>query len=120
MEWNPDYRYKLLGRLIHANGQYMIAFDLNATETYQRTFSEGVKPKTSKTPVFPAGWQDQFGLSYKEHQQSMQINIFDGYRLTSFFRRCQFCFGLNALVIGTVINEHRIKVCQKSSGNLKG
>lgn len=21
MEWNPDYRYKLLGRLIHANGQ---------------------------------------------------------------------------------------------------
>lgn len=83
MEWNPDYRYKLLGRLIHANGQYMIAFDLNATETYQRTFSEGVKPKTSKTPVFPAGWQDQFGLSYKEHQQSMQINIFDGYAIYS-------------------------------------
>ena len=23
MEWNPDYRYKLLGRLIHANGQYI-------------------------------------------------------------------------------------------------
>ena len=83
MEWNPDYRYKLLGRPIHANGHYMIAFDLNATETYQRTFSEGVKPKTSKTPVFPAGWQDQFGLSYKEHQQSMQINIFDGYAIYS-------------------------------------
>ena len=60
MLWNPDYRYKLLGRLIHANGQYMIAFDLNA-----------------------AGWQDQFGLSYKEHQQSMQINIFDGYAIYS-------------------------------------
>ena len=38
MEWNPDYRYKLLGKLIHANGQYMIAFDLTATEVYQRTF----------------------------------------------------------------------------------
>ena len=83
MEWNPDYRYKLLGRLIHANGQYMIAFDLNATETYQRTFPEGSKPKTSRTPVFPAGWQDQFGLPYKEHQQSMQINIFDGYAIYS-------------------------------------
>lgn len=83
MEWNPDYRYKLLGRLIHANGQYMIAFDLNATETYQRTFQEGSKPKTSRTPVFPAGWQDQFGLPYKEHQQSMQINIFDGYAIYS-------------------------------------
>ena len=83
MEWNPDYRYKLLGKLIHANGQYMIAFDLTATEVYQRTFPEGAKPKTSRTPVFPAGWQDQFGLPYKEHQQSMQINIFDGYAIYS-------------------------------------
>ena len=83
MEWNPDYLYKILGRLIHANGQYMIAFDLNATETYQRTFPEGSKPKTSRTPVFPAGWQDQFGLPYKEHQLSMQINIFDGYAIYS-------------------------------------
>ena len=61
----------------------MIAFDLNATETYQRTFAEGAKPKTSRTPVFPAGWQDQFGLPYKEHQQSMQISIFDGYAIYS-------------------------------------
>lgn len=83
MEWNPDYRYKLLGRLIHANGQYMIAFDLNATETYQRTFPDGEKPKMSRTPVFPAEWQDQFGLSYKDHQLSMQINIFDGYAIYS-------------------------------------
>ena len=83
MDWNPDYRYKLLGKLVHANGQYMIAFDLNATEVYQRTFPEGGKPKTSRTPVFPAGWQDQFGLPYNEHQQSMQINIFDGYAIYS-------------------------------------
>ena len=33
--------------------------------------------------MFPAGWQDQFGLPYKEHQQSMQINIFDGYAIYS-------------------------------------
>lgn len=83
MDWNPDYRYKLLGKLIHANGEYMIAFDLTATEVYQRTFTEGAKPKSSRTPVFPAGWQDQFGLPYKEHQQSMQINIFDGYAIYS-------------------------------------
>ncbi len=83
MEWNPDYRYKLLGKLIHANGQYMIAFDLNATEVYERTSQEGSQTRTSKVPVFPAGWQDQFGLPYKEHQQSMQINIFDGYAIYS-------------------------------------
>lgn len=83
MDWNPNYRYKLLGKLIHANGEYMIAFDLNATEVYQRTFSDTGKPKTSRTPVFPAEWQDQFGLPYREHQQSMQIDIFDGYAIYS-------------------------------------
>ena len=83
MGWNPDYRYKLLGKLIHANGEYMIAFDLTATEVYQRTFTEGSKSKNSRTPVFPAEWQDQFGLPYKEHRQSLQINIFDGYAIYS-------------------------------------
>ena len=79
MNWNPKYRYKLLGRLIHSNGEYLIAFDLNAPEVYQRTFTEGEKPKTSRTPVFPSEWQTQFGLPYNVHKQSMQINIFDGY-----------------------------------------
>lgn len=83
MDWNPDYRYKLLGKLIHANGEYLIAFDLTATEVYQRTFPEGAKPKTSRTPVFPAEWQDQFGLPFSEHRQSMQVNIFDGYAVYS-------------------------------------
>jgi hypothetical protein len=79
MDWNSDYRYKLLGKVIHANDEYLIAFDLSATEVYQRVFKDGGKPKTSRTPVFPEGWQNQFGLPFKEHRNSMQINIFDGY-----------------------------------------
>ena len=81
MGWNPDYRYKLLGKLIHANGEYLIAFDLTSTEVYQKTFPEGAKPKVSRTPVFPSDWQDQFGLPFNKHRQSMQINIFDGYAI---------------------------------------
>ena len=83
MGWNPNYKYKLLGRLIHANGEYLIAFDLHSTEVYQRTEIEGQKPKVSRQPVYPAGWQDQFGLPFNEHSQSMQINIFDGYAVYS-------------------------------------
>jgi len=83
MDWNPKYRYKLLGKLIHSKGTYMIAFDLNATEVYQKTFPDGEKPKISRTPVFPAEWQNQFGLPFNEHKQSMQINIFDGYAIYS-------------------------------------
>jgi hypothetical protein len=81
MGWNPDYRYKLLGKVIQANDEYLLAFDLTATEVYQKTFVEGEKPKTSRKPVFPAECQDQFGLPYNEHRQSLQINIFDDYAI---------------------------------------
>ena len=83
MNWNTDYRYKLLGKVIHANDEYLIAFDLSATEVYQRVFKEGGKPKTSRTPVFPEGWQNQFGMPFKEHRNSMQVNIFEGYAVYS-------------------------------------
>ena len=63
MGWNPNYKYKLLGRLIHANGEYLIAFDLHSTEVYQRTEIEGEKPKVSRQPVYPAGWQDQYPVN---------------------------------------------------------
>lgn len=61
--------------------EYLIVFDLNASEIYQRIAKDGGKPKTARTPVFPAGWKDQFGLPYREHQKSLQINIFDGYAI---------------------------------------
>lgn len=79
MDWNPDYRYKMLGKLIRANGDYLFIFDLSSVEIYQRTFTEGEKPKTARVPVFPAGWKGQFGLPVEEHRKSLQINILDGY-----------------------------------------
>ena len=81
MGWNPDFRYKLLGTVIHSKGEYLLAFDLSSTEVYQKTYVEGEKPKASRTPVFPSGWQNQFGLPFYEHRQSMQVNIFDGYAI---------------------------------------
>ena len=79
LDWNPDYRYKILGKLIQSNGDYLFIFDLTATEVYQRVQREGEKPKSSRTPVFPSEWQNQFGLPVEEHRRSLQVNIFDGY-----------------------------------------
>ncbi|NLO40916.1 MAG: integrase [Ruminiclostridium sp.] len=79
MEWNPDYRYKMLGKLIQSGDEYLFIFDLTASEIYQRTIQDGEKPKTSRTPVFPAEWQNQFGLPVEEHRKLLQVNIFDGY-----------------------------------------
>lgn len=78
MEWNPDYRYKLLGKLIRSGDEYLFIFDLTATEIYQRIM-DGENPKTSRTPVFPAEWQNQFGLPVEEHRKLLQVNIFEGY-----------------------------------------
>ena len=83
MDWNPDHRYKLLGNLVHSNDEYLLAFDLTATEVYQRTESQEGKPKTSRIPVFPIEWKDQFGLPYLEHKNSMRINVVDGYAVYS-------------------------------------
>lgn len=83
MEWNPRHRYKMLGKVIKTGTDYLILFDLNATEVYQRTIKEGEKPKTSRTPTFPKDWQNQFGLPVEEHKKLLQINVFDGYTVFS-------------------------------------
>lgn len=79
MDWNPDYRYKLLGKLIKSGNEHLFIFDLNSTEIYQRVEKEGEKPKTSRNPIFPEQWQNQFGLPVDEHRKQLQVNIFNGY-----------------------------------------
>ena len=79
MQWNPTYRYKLLGKLITTNSEQLYTFDLTATEVYQRIRQEGGKIRNSRTPIFPSEWQNQFGLPVEEHRKQLQINIFDGY-----------------------------------------
>ena len=87
MHWNPEYRYKLLGKLIKSNDEYLFIFDLTASEMYERKIVEGSdKPKTSRTPIFPEEWKNQFGLPVEEHRKQLQINLFNGYAV----------FGLNA------------------------
>lgn len=80
MQWNPEYRYKLLGKLIRSNDEYLFIFDLKASEMYERKIEEGSeKPKTSRTPIFPEEWKNQFGLPVEEHKKQLQINLFEGY-----------------------------------------
>ena len=79
MNWNPHYRFKLLGKVVRSGDEQLVVFDLTATETYPRVIKEGEKPRTSRTPVFPAEWQNQFGLPVEEHRKLLQVNIFNGY-----------------------------------------
>ena len=79
MGWNPNHRYKLLGKLIRSNGELLLIFDLSTPEIFMRTEKEGEKPKTSRTASYPDEWKNQFGVPVEEHQSNLQINIFDGY-----------------------------------------
>lgn len=82
MQWNPAYRYKILGKMVTANSEQLYIFDLTATEMYQRIRQESGRSGRSgnrRTPIFPAEWQDQFGLPVNEHRKQLKINIFDGY-----------------------------------------
>lgn len=79
MQWNPTYRYKLLGKLVTTNSELLYIFDLTATEIYQWIRRENGKIGNSRTPMFPLEWQNQFGLPVEEHRKQLQINIFDGY-----------------------------------------
>lgn len=78
MGWQIDYKYKLLGKLKKANGQYLFVFDLNAPEIYKRTVKDDGKAITSRSPVFLEEWKNDFGIPVSEHKSAMQIGIFNG------------------------------------------
>ena len=83
MGWNANNRYKMLGKIIRSNDELFLLFDLSASEMYVRTCKEGERPRTSRTPIYPADWKNQFGLPVEEHRKLLQVNIFDGYTVFS-------------------------------------
>ena len=82
MGWNPDYRYKVLGKLIRANNEYLFIFDLTAAETFIREQAEaGQRPRARTAPLYPSEWQDQFGIPFEDHQKALQVNLFEDYAI---------------------------------------
>lgn len=79
MGWNPNYRYKILGKLLTSGDDILFVFDLTTPEIFMRVSKEGDKPKMSRTPSYPAEWKNQFGLPVEEHQNTIQVNMFNGY-----------------------------------------
>ena len=79
MGWGGEQRYKLLGKLIHSNEEQLLLFDLTQPQIFQYVVVERGICKSSKTPIFPAEWKNQFGLSMEEHRRCLQIDLFHGY-----------------------------------------
>ena len=83
MGWETLYRYKMQGTRISYQGESLYVFDLTSTEVYIPTTQESsdpdAKPKKKSTVKFLSDWRDSFGLPVKEHVQSTQINLEEGF-----------------------------------------
>ncbi len=83
MNWDPSCRYKMIGKMIRSKGELLFVFDLTCAEMFPRQTvidkNGNERIRTSRKPVFPDDWKDQFGLPVDEHEKRLQINIFDGY-----------------------------------------
>ena len=77
MGWDPQYRYKILGKLIRAKKELLFVFDLSSAEVYGIR-SNGEK-SASRTPIYPEAWKNQFGVPFNEHQDTVQVSIFEDY-----------------------------------------
>ena len=61
MDWNPDYRYKVLGKMVQANGKALIAFDLTSSECFPKVVNRDGKKVSSRQSVFAEQWSGKFG-----------------------------------------------------------
>ena len=81
MGWDPDNRYKVIGRKIRAKGEEVLIFDLALAKCYEKTGNG--KGKAGQGASIPAGWNGRFGPTYGEDRHSLQIDTFDGYTVFS-------------------------------------
>ena len=77
MGWDPNYRYKFLGKMIRSNGESIFLFDLSAPEIYLREISDEGKVKNSRKPSYPEQWKNQFGIPVSQHAIQTKLNVFD-------------------------------------------
>lgn len=68
MDWNPNYRYKILGKLIRSGNEILFIFDLTSPEIFPRTLKDNGTVTTARTPSYPEEWKNQFGIPVEEHQ----------------------------------------------------
>lgn len=77
MDWNPKYRYKILGKLIRTKTDTVFVFDLNGAETYVKRNAGSAD--NGRKAYYPDEWKNQFGVPVKEHQDLTLVSIFDDY-----------------------------------------
>lgn len=74
MEWDKQYRYKILGRPAVCNDEMLYLFRLTDFELFVSTGKRG--------SYLPREWREYFGVPAQEHEDKIKINLADGYLTT--------------------------------------
>lgn len=74
--WNPDYRYKILGKMFRTGDEYLFRFDIDSRQEFPREVNDEGVVKTSRKPLYPAEWAASFGPSFAMHKKQMQTITF--------------------------------------------
>ncbi len=82
MDWNPDNRYKILGKRMYSKGEAILVFDLMVSQCFEKA-PAGENGKPSRRSAIPAGWNGKFGPTYGENRRTLQVDTFDGYTVFS-------------------------------------
>ena len=72
MNWNKEYRYKMLGKPAIYNDEALYLFKLTDFELF-------LNNGKSKRSYLPADWRDFFGIPVESHEESYNINLAEGY-----------------------------------------
>ena len=82
MGWEALYRYKLQGTRISYRGEQLYVFDLTSTEIFLPTVKDPDSPNAKarrSAAMYPADWRDSFGIPVQEHDESMQVDLMEGF-----------------------------------------
>ena len=74
MQWNKEYRYKILGRPVICDGEILFLFRLTDFEL----FATGAK----RHSYLPSDWRDYFGIPVEKHEDAYKVDLADGYITT--------------------------------------
>ena len=73
---------------------------------YERKIEEGSsKSVSSRTPIFPAEWKNQFGIPVAEHKKQLQINLFNDYAVFGLNDKAETNNNLNTQLAGDIKHE---------------
>ncbi len=81
MGWTAEFKYKLLGKMIDTGSQLLFVYDLTTPEIFVPKDEDG--KKMSRNASYPAEWQNQFGVPVSEHQNRLQVSVFNGHAVFS-------------------------------------